>query len=286
MSTILITGTTNGIGKETAKALAKSGHELILINRNKTAAQALQKELKALGASSVHLYQADLSLMKEVKRVANEVLEKHQEIDVLLNNAGLIAGAKHMTLEGIEVTLATNHLAPVVLTGMLLPAIQRSKMKRVVNVASEAHKWIRLDPKDLNMTGTYEPLRCYGNTKLMNILHIKKLVTLPALSNISCYALHPGAVRTRFGDSSTLFMKLMIKLFSPIMLSAQQGAETSIYLCTEKELNAPNGSYFVKSKPAIPQPSALDTQLRDEVWDASLAMLRSVGIETERLYHS
>lgn len=286
MSTILITGATSGIGRETAIALASRGHELILINRNQKAAQVLQKELKTKGASAVHLFQADLSLMKEVQRVAGEVLQGHEKIDVLLNNAGLIAGAKRMSAEGIEITLATNHLAPVLLTGLLLPAIRNSEMKRVVNVASEAHKWIRLDPRDLNMTGTYEPLRCYGNTKLMNIMHVKKMADMPSMAGIGCFALHPGAVRTRFGDSSTLFMKLMIKLFSPIMLSAGKGAETSIYLCTEPKLDAPNGSYFIKSQPAVPQPPALDVKLREEVWEAGMKMLSSVGTETEKLYQS
>ncbi len=284
MKTVLITGATSGIGKTTALALAQKGYHLILINRNAEKTKLLTKELQKAGAHKVDSYQADLSMMQDVKRVAQEVLANHVSIDVLLNNAGLIAGNRTTTKEGLELTFATNHMAPFLLTGLLLPLVSKGKTQRVVNVASAAHKWAKIDLNDLNMENNYKALPCYCNSKLMNILHAKKMASKPELNPIQFFSLHPGAVSTGFGTTSTSVLKWMVNLFRPLMLSAEKGALTSIALCSLDQMDAENGSYFEKERPKKPEPAALDTELRDGLWEKSMDTLQLLGIPTESLY--
>lgn len=284
MYTVLLTGATSGIGYETAKELAKKHYTLILINRSAAKTRALNTELEQLGAKTVDSYLADLSNMKEVDRVAREVISQHSSIDVLLNNAGFIAGDRTETAEGLESTFATNHLAPFLLTGRLLPLVQNSSLKRVVNVASRAHKWAKPDMEDLQMMRKYKPLECYCNSKLYNILHIRKLAVSLKDTDSTCFALHPGAVSTGFGKTSSPMLKLMVDMFRPLMLSSAKGAVTPIRLCLDTPVGAPSGTYFEKDKPFLPFGFGTDDRMASELWEKSIEILETLGIETTSLY--
>jgi NAD(P)-dependent dehydrogenase (short-subunit alcohol dehydrogenase family) len=202
----------------------------------------------------------------------------------LLNNAGFIAGERTETAEGLESTFATNHLAPFLLTGHLLPLVQNSRLKRIVNVASRAHKWAKPDMEDLQMTKDYKPLTSYCNSKLYNILHVRKLAMQLKGTEIVCYALHPGAVSTGFGKSSSTFLRLMVGVFRPLMLSPAKGAITPIRLSMPDAVGAPSGTYFEKDKPFTPFTYGSDDRLASELWDKSTGILQQLGVDINGLY--
>lgn len=254
--TILVTGATSGIGKETAKALAKLGHTVIVHGRDKEKTQKVCAEIKSeTGNDSVDILLADLFLLSDVKRMADEVKQKYDRLDVLINNAGgMMNKVRETTTEGLEKTIALNLLAPFLLTELLLDVLAKSPSARIINVSSEMHKHGgKPDFNDFQMANSYSCDRAYGLSKLYFIWISRHLVTElkhNGMEHITVNVVHPATSNTNFGlDSDKGFLKnLIFRVVMPLSLTPEQGAETSIYLATADEAEKVTGQYYGTKK--------------------------------------
>lgn len=271
---ILITGATSGIGKVTAYALAGRGAHIILLARNRAkAARTRQEIIDATGNPHVDTALADLSVLQQVRDVAAEINAHYPRLDVLVNNAGLMFGAKReVSADGNELTLATNHLGPFLLTSLLLDLLRKSPAARIVNVASGAYRFSKPTLDDLQSERSYHPLWEYGNTKLFNIMFTQELarrLRSHGIANVVTNALHPGAVATGFGSQSGGWLTAMTQLGRPFMISPTKGAETSIFLATDARAGTVSGGYFAKKK-AVPVKSHFNTpENARRLWELS-----------------
>jgi NAD(P)-dependent dehydrogenase (short-subunit alcohol dehydrogenase family) len=279
----LITGATSGIGLETAKGLV-SEFDLILISRNQAKADATLTELKQINPEAqIDSYIADLSLLHEVNRAAELVLANHKSIDVLINNAGTVISGYELTAEGLEKTFATNHLSAFLLTQMLLPLLKAAAEKtgeaRVVTVASNAHLTGRIDFEQLEVRSHYNSYRAYADSKLMNVLFALELdrrLKHEGFTQITSNCLHPGVVRTGFSVGGKGLFERIFSLFRPFMISASQGAATSIYLASSTEVKGISGQYFSHQKSRTPSRLGRDPQLAARLWEASESIVQKV----------
>jgi retinol dehydrogenase-12 len=269
----LLTGATRGIGRAAADTLARTGMTLVLVGRDAARTEETVRAVRqASGNGQVEGLLADLSLRSEVSRLAADFRARHPRLDVLVNNAGAIFTRREETREGTEKTLALNHLGYFLLTQALLPLLQSSAPSRVVNVASEAHRGIRLDFDDLENKKRYTGLRVYGQSKLMNILFTVELARRLAGTGVTANALHPGVVATGFGRNTPGLFRSLIGLAKPFMLSPEKGAETLVYLATSPEVAGVSGKYFAKSREARPSPAAGDPEVARRLWDATAVL--------------
>jgi len=266
----LLTGATQGIGRAAAEALVPMGVELVLVARDRARLEALATELRArTPGAKVSLLVGDLSRMSEVRRVAADFRAAHKRLHLLLNNAGGLFAHREVTPEGLERTLALNHLAYFVLTEELLPLLKASAPARIVNVSSDAHRWRHIDFDDLMVTRTrYRPFVAYGRTKLMNILFTRELARRLAGTGVTANSLHPGFVATRFGDSMNVGRWVM-PLARRFALSPQKGAETIVYLASSPKAEGLTGLYFDKCAPVAPSAEAQDDIVAARLWAES-----------------
>lgn len=253
---ILITGATGGMGKETALALAKKGHTIVIHGRNPEKTLAVSKEIQEKSLNqNIDILIGDLFSMEDVRQISDTFKKKYNRLDVLINNAGgIMDKTRSTTPEGLEKTLAINLFAPYLLMRSLLSHLQKSEAGRIINYSSDAHKLsARPDFTDLELKRGYSPLRAYGNAKLFLIWitqHLsKELKRLPD-NKITVNSLHPGAIATDFGVGTDLgwLMNFVSKLFRPFQKTAIQGAQTAIYLSESDEVNNTSGQYFVNKK--------------------------------------
>ena len=244
----VITGPTNGIGKVAAVELARAGADLILICRNATKAQALLSELVP---GDHRIVIADLQALDDVRRAAEEIIAMSCPVHVLLNNAGLVALGRSTTPDDLEMTFAVNHLAPFLLTNLLLDLLMSSAPARIVNVASDAHRFTggRLDFDNLQGEKSYKTMRHYGATKLCNLLFTHELARRLEGRNVTVNALRPGMVGTGLGTDNGLVGRVAMSLIRPFSRSPERGAESSIYLCSAPELTHTSGGYYFNCKP-------------------------------------
>ena len=264
--TFFVTGANSGIGRALVEALAARGAQVVLATRSeertRPVLRAIQSRYPAARAQWVSL---DVSDLASVRRAAQEFLASGHPIDVLVNNAG-IAGTRALSPDGFDLTYATNHIGPFLLTNLLLPRVRQSPQGRVVNVASGAHMMVkRIDWSVLERRGT--PKRSgfadYAVTKLMNVLHAKQLARRLAGTSVTTYALHPGAVASNIWRALPRPLQWFGKLF---MLSNEQGAESPLYCATAPELAATTGRYYDRTREARPSPLAEDAALAQELW--------------------
>jgi NAD(P)-dependent dehydrogenase (short-subunit alcohol dehydrogenase family) len=256
---ILVTGATNGIGKVAALELAKMGAMVILVGRNRAKTEAAVNEIKAQSKNqAVDMLLADLSLMAEVRRLADEFKRKYQRLDVLINNAGAHFSSRQETVDGYEMTFALNHLSYFLLTELLLDLLKASVPSRIVNVASDAHTGGSMDFNDLQSKNSYGQMgfKPYSNSKLANVLFTYELARRLAGTGVAANVLHPGFVATGFARNSNRLMSLLMGIVHRFgALSPEQGAETIIYLASSPEVEDVTGRYFEKCK-AVPSSSA------------------------------
>lgn len=273
----VITGATSGVGKATAIALARHGHELFLLGRNQNKLQETQKEIQnALPQARVHCIVADLCDLASVKAAADEISTHTDGIDVLINNAGGIFGSFYRTNDGLEEAFQVNHLSHYLLTRKLFPLLEKSGAGRIISVSSEAHKMGKIDFDDLSATKNFNGWRQYGATKMMNILFAFRLHHLYYKRNgIASFALHPGVVRTKFGANNGGYLSFFSWL--PFLKTPEQGAETSIFLATEPMENLTSGSYYKDKKIASPHPKTLDLSYQEALWVQSKVILKRKG---------
>lgn len=263
---VLITGATNGIGLAAARELARRGAQLAIVSRNEAKGAATAAQLP--GETDV-LY-ADLSKRASVRKLASEVLERYPRIDVLVNNAGAIFEQRELTEDGIERTWALNHLAPFLLTNLLLERLKQSAPARVITTASDAHKGAKLPFDDLAAERRYSGRGYgrYGETKLANILFTKELARRLEGSGVTANCFHPGLVATGFNRNNGLLMRASMALVKPFSRNAEKGAETLVWLADSDDV-PDSGGYFVDEKPATPTREAQDMDAARRLWEVS-----------------
>jgi len=269
--TTVITGATSGIGKETALALAKKDHALYLLVRNVEKGEELKKELIAqTGNRSIFVIRCDLADMQTVKQAADELKGKLFAVNVLINNAGGINPSRMTSKDGHELTFAMNHLGHFLLTMSLMPLLQKGQA-RVINVSSEAHKMARPQLlNDVDFRQDYSSWKAYGLAKLCNIYFAKSLAEKYVQTGITAYALHPGIVKSSFWSGLGGLNAILKVLASPFMITAKEGAQTSIYLAGQVKLSPKlNGQYFKKSQVAKITLAAQNVSARNKLWQIS-----------------
>jgi NAD(P)-dependent dehydrogenase (short-subunit alcohol dehydrogenase family) len=268
--TVLITGGTSGIGKATAVALAAMGADVVVVGRNPERGGAAVEEIRAQSHSgSVELMLADLSVQAEVRRLAEEFQERHDRLDVLANNAGLVQSERTETADGIETTLATNHLAPFLLTNLLIDRLEKSSPSRVITVSSEAQRWAKMDFEDVQSRVDYRGFPVYGMTKLANIMFTYELAERLRGTGVAANCLHPGPVGTNFGKNNAGPMALLFRLGKPFMRSPERGADTLIWLASSPEVEGVSGKYFSDREEIKARKIAHDPAARRTLWAIS-----------------
>jgi NAD(P)-dependent dehydrogenase (short-subunit alcohol dehydrogenase family) len=268
--TVLVTGGTGGIGRATAMGLATMGAHLGITGRDRERTEGTAREIRAAGGGQVDVFVADLSYQEEVRRLAGEVLATYPRIDVLVNNVGGYWNTRHVTPDGLEHTFALNHLAPFLLTSLLLERLKRSAPARVVTVSSNAHTTGEIDFDDLQGEQTYSGSRAYSQSKLANVLFTYELARRLQPSAVTANALHPGVVNTSFGaeDPGSL-QRLIIPLARPFMKAPERGAATSIHLASSPDLEQVTGRYFANSKPRRSSRRSYDEATSARLWELS-----------------
>ena len=236
-TTVLVTGATSGIGKATALGLATMGAHLAITGRNPQRTESAAREIRAAGGEQVDVFVADLSSQAEVRRLATEILQQLPRINVLVNNVGAYWDSRHVTADGLEHTFALNHLAPFLLTNLLLERLKQSAPARVVTVASHAQAMGRMDFDDLQGERSYSGARAYNQSKLANVMFTYELAGRLRGTSVTANALHPGVVRTAFGaEDPAGFQRLLIPFLRPFLKTPAQGAATSIHVASAPDI--------------------------------------------------
>jgi NAD(P)-dependent dehydrogenase (short-subunit alcohol dehydrogenase family) len=271
----LVTGATNGIGKAAAQALAQMGATVVVVGRNAPKTARLVEEIRATsGNQNVDALLADLSSHQDIWRIADEFKSKYAHLHVLLNNAGGTFTTRQLSVDGIEMTFALNHLAYFLLTNLLLDTLKTSVPSRIINVSSDAHSGGKIDFDNLQGERSYSSFGPYGNSKLANILFTTELARRLEGTGVTVNALHPGLTSTGFGRNNPgLLMKIMGAVIPLIGRSPEKGAETSIYLASSPEVQGISGKYFVDCKLTQPAAQAADSAVARRLWDVSAEMV-------------
>ena len=286
----VVTGASSGIGKATSVALAGLGATVVLVCRDRIRGEAAMADVAAVAAAAAvadvaavagesarpSLELADLSSMEQVRSLATR-LAALARIDVLINNAGLVVARRQLTADGFELSLAVNHLAPFLLTNLLLPRLTASAPARVVTVSSIVHRAAMLDVNDLQCEHRYLAMLAYANSKLANVLFTRELARRLDGSKVTANCLHPGTVRTRFGDTGALWLRLGLAVGGGVLRTPESGAATSVYLASAPEMAGQTGGYYVNAKRRHPSRKARDDVLGRQLWDASA---RLTGLAT------
>jgi retinol dehydrogenase 12 len=273
----LVTGGTNGIGKATAQALAQMGATVVIVGRNAPKTAQLVEEIRtASGNKNVDSLLADLSSQQEVRRLADEFKRKYSHLHVLLNNAGAVFMQRQLSVEGIEMTFALNHLAYFLLTNLLLDTIRASAPARIINVSSDAHASGKIEFDNLQGERDYSP-RAYDNSKLANILFTMELARRLEGTGVTVNALHPGFVATGFAKNNGKVIAALVSIFAPLVArSPAKGAETSIYLATSPSMEGITGKYFYDSHVIPAASQATDMVVARKLWDVSVEMVHLI----------
>jgi NAD(P)-dependent dehydrogenase (short-subunit alcohol dehydrogenase family) len=264
---IVITGGTSGIGQVAAEQLAGMGARIVLLARSQSRGEATLARLRELAPDVKHsVYYGDLSRLTGLQRVAEEIAGAEPRIDVLINNAGAMFGQRHVTEDGLELTFATNHLSYFVLTHGLLGPLQAAGAARVVNTSSHAHYRGTIDFDNLQYEHDYKSFPAYSRSKLCNILFTRVLARRLAGTGVTANSLHPGFVKTRFGDESGGAMARIIGLMKIFAITPEKGAETIVYLASSDDVAKTTGLYFYKCKPVEPSKLAQDDAVAERLW--------------------
>jgi retinol dehydrogenase 14 len=272
--TVLVTGGTSGIGRATAMGLAAMGARLGITGRDRGRTQEAAAEIRAASGGQVDVFVADLSSQSQVRHLADEVLQACPRIDVLVNNVGGYWNTRHVTADGLERTFALNHLAPFLLTNLLLDRLTQSAPARVVTVASNAHTTGRIDFDDLQGERSYSGSRAYSQSKLGNVLFTYELARRLAASAVTANALHPGVVRTSFGaEDPGVVQRLFVPFVRPFLKTTEQGAATSIHLASSPDLEQVSGRYFANSKPKRSSKASYDEAAAARLWQVSAELV-------------
>jgi retinol dehydrogenase 12 len=270
----LVTGASAGIGLYTALGLARGGFRVIMVGRDGERLERARRTVaERSGSVLVEEQLADFANLAAVRGLAERVLATHDRLDLLVNNAGLIAPRFQLSADGYELTIAVNHLAPFLLTNLLLERLRASAPVRVVTVASQAHRGARLDLATLIGREDWSPLKAYGRSKLCNILFTRALARRLQGSGVVASCLHPGVVATAIGDRAGGIAGFGWRLVKPFLTTPENGAATSLFLATTLDPAPFQGAYVIGNRAAQPDPTALDDELGEAVWADSARLV-------------
>lgn len=270
---VLITGANSGIGKETTRALAKKGAVIVMacrnLNKANPACEAIKQES---GNEKIEVMKIDLASLSSIKEFVNQFCQKYQQLNVLINNAGVMCAEREETAEGFNRVLATNYLGPFLLTNLLLPLLKQTPESRIVNVSSVAHLWGHIDLNGLNLGKRFSFTGPYASSKLGLIFFTQELAERLKDTNITVNALHPGVVATnlyRIGPEGRWYQSLFSRIVRWVMISPAEGAQTSIYLASSDLVRGVTGKYFYKQNPTWVSPKCRDKKLQKSLWQLS-----------------
>jgi NAD(P)-dependent dehydrogenase (short-subunit alcohol dehydrogenase family) len=269
--TVLVTGASSGIGLEAAADLAVEGATVVIVARNSSKGEpALAEIRKRSRSNAVSLLLCDFSSQASVRAFAASFRAAHTRLDVLVNNAGTISQNRVVTTDGFELTFAVNHLAPFLLTTLLLDLVERSAPSRIVNVASEAHRHDDMDFANLQFEhGGYSLRKAYNRSKLANVLFTNELARRLDGKGVTANSVHPGVVATNIWNHTPWYLKPLVLPWKVMMLDAAKGAETVVYLATSPEVEGKSGGYYRKRVRVEPSPLAMDRAVAARLWDES-----------------
>lgn len=276
--TVLVTGANSGIGLETAAALAAMGARVVLTARDPAKGKWAVEEIRSRHPDAdVATMELDLSRLADVRSFASDFLERFPQLHVLVNNAGAWLDRRSTTADGFEAMFQVNHLGPFLLTNLLLDRMKGSAPARILTVASEAHRAVRLDFDDLQGERRYRWIRVYLRTKLCNVLFARELARRLSGTGVTSSSLHPGSwpVRTRMtrdGDTHGLFA-IGARISAPLLLSPAKGARTTVHLASSPDVEGRTGEYWVRRRPRRPSRAALDDEAAARLWDVSARLV-------------
>lgn len=271
----LVTGSSSGIGKVTARELARMGATVVMVCRNRSRGEAARREIQeATGNQHVDLLIADLASLAEVRRVADDFKQKYTQLHVLIHNAGGANNERRITPDGYEATFAANYLAPFLLTELLLDVLKASAPARIINVSSMAHTRGKIDFADLQSEQKYGIWKAYGQAKLALLLFTYELANQLQGSGVTVNALHPGVIASNFDQGLSSFMRWGWKLITPFLASVEQGAQTTLYLATSPEVEGVSGKYFSNNRETRSSSSSYDETARKRLWQISEELTR------------
>jgi len=273
----LVTGGTNGIGKATAQALAQMGATVVIVGRDVLKTSQVVEEVRtASGSNTVDSLLADLSSQQEVRWLVDKFKRRYAHLHVLINNAGAVFMQRQLSVDGVEMTFALNHLASFLLTDLLLDTIKASAPARIINVSSGAHTSGKIEFDNLQGERGYSP-RFYENSKLANILFTMELAGRLEGTGVTVNALHPGFTATGFSKNNGKVMAALVSIFAPLVArSPAKGAETSIYLASSPSVEGITGKYFYDSHVVPAAPQASDMVVARKLWDVSAKMVHLI----------
>ena len=266
----LVTGATDGIGKVSARVLAELGAKVIIVGRNPEKSAIVLAELRSIsGNENIDLLMADLAVMQEVRDLAEQVISRYDRIDVLLNNAGGYFTKHEITSDGLERTFALNHMSYFLLTNKLMELLKYSAPARIVNVSSDAHYGVDMEFENLNGEQEYKAWKAYQKSKLANVLFTYELLK-KVPGNITVNCLHPGFVATNFGHNNGGFFGPVLKIAQRISaIDPEEGAKTSIFLCSAPEVKGVSGKYFYKCQPKTSSRESRNMDTGKRLWKIS-----------------
>src|SRR3989449_1768475 len=272
---VLITGGTGGIGKATAIGLATLGARVGITGRDLARAEQAAADIRATsGNTAVDAFAADLTSQAEVRRLAAAVLDAYPRLDVLVNNVGGFWAHRHPTADGLERTFALNHLAPFLLTNLLLDRLRASEPARVVTVSSGAQSMGRIDFDDLQGARKYSGQRAYNQSKLANVMFTNELARRLKGAGVTAKSVHPGVVRTNFGaEDQAWFFTLISRVIRPLLKTPAQGAQTPIYLASSPDMDGITGQFFANRKPKTANKLAYNTDMAARLWQVSAELV-------------
>ena len=266
----LVTGANSGIGKFTAIGLAESGAKVVMVCRDEERGRVAREEIVSeTGNESIDLLIADLSSNRSIRQLAHTVLSRYERLHVLVNNAGVYAGSRTLTEDGLETTFALNHLGYFLLTNLLLDLLKSSAPARIVNVASGAHRGSRIEFDDLMGERSYKGFRAYGQSKLANIMFTYDIARRLEGTNVTANCMHPGVVATNFAHRDGGMVGFLIKTFGFLMRRPAKGAETAVYLASSAEVDGVTGLYFIDKKEVRSSAVSYDESTARRLWQVS-----------------
>jgi NAD(P)-dependent dehydrogenase (short-subunit alcohol dehydrogenase family) len=270
---VLITGANRGIGKETTRALAGKGATIVMACRNLAMAQPVCEAIrKESGNPQIEVMHLDLASLSSIREFAKQFRQKYQQLNVLINNAGVFCVKREETRDGFEKTMGVNYFGHFLLTCLLLPVLEQTREARIINVSSIAHSWGRIDLSDLNFEKNYQCMKAYARSKLALVLFTQELAERLKDTDITANALYPGLVETAMWNLLPehkwypVILRVVKKL---ILISKEEGAQTSIYLASSDEVKGITGKYFCKKKAKNPSGRCKEIRLQKELWQLS-----------------
>lgn len=265
----VVTGANRGIGRATAEGLARMGAKVVLVCRRKEAGEAVSREIAAQAQIAPDVVAADLSSQMSIRQAAGYIRGRYSSLHVLINNAGVIPPRREVTVDGLEMQFAVNHLAYFLLTNLLLPQLKTGSPSRIINISSGAHAHATLDFDDLQAQRGYQPKSVYGRSKLANVLFTYELSRRLAGTGVTANCVNPGVVATKM-----LADYMGVPLAGPVLArtfgaTPEEGAETSIYLASSPELESITGQYFERNQPKASSRASHDEAVARRLWEVS-----------------